>query len=45
VLLIGIGISAWVELLFPAWILAISIDILAAGRRISSGTAETAPQS
>jgi hypothetical protein len=45
VLLIGIGISAWVELLFPAWILAISIDILAAGRRASSGTAETAPQS
>jgi hypothetical protein len=45
VLLIGIGISAWVELLFPAWILAISIDILAAGRRASSGTAATAPQS
>lgn len=30
VLLIGTGISAWVELLFPAWILALSIDILAA---------------
>jgi hypothetical protein len=28
VLLIGVGISAWVELLFPAWILALSIDIL-----------------
>ena len=32
VLLVGIGISPWVELLFPAWILALSIDILAAGR-------------
>jgi hypothetical protein len=32
VLLIGTGISAWVELLFPAWILALSVDILAAGR-------------
>jgi hypothetical protein len=30
VLLIGIGISPWVELVFPAWILALSIDILAA---------------
>ncbi len=28
VLLIGIGFSPWVELLFPAWILALSIDIL-----------------
>ena len=31
VLLVGVGISAWVELLFPAWILALSIDILRAG--------------
>jgi hypothetical protein len=31
-LLVGVGISAWVELLFPAWILGLSIDILA-GRR------------
>ncbi len=31
VLLIGTGISAWVELLFPAWILALSVEILAAG--------------
>jgi hypothetical protein len=29
VLLVGVGISPWVELLFPAWILALSIDILA----------------
>jgi MFS family permease len=28
VLLIGIGISPWVELLFPAWILTLSIDFL-----------------
>lgn len=31
VLLIGTGISAWATLLFPAWILALSIDILLAG--------------
>jgi hypothetical protein len=31
VLLIGIGISPWAELVFPAWIMALSIDILAAG--------------
>ena len=45
VLLVGIGISPWAELLFPAWILAISIEILAAGARAPSGTTETAPQS
>jgi hypothetical protein len=33
VLLVGTGISVWVELLFPAWVLALSIDVLAAGRR------------
>ena len=32
VLLIGTGISVWVELLFPAWILALCIDVLVAGR-------------
>ena len=32
VLLIGIGISPWVELVFPAWIMALSVDILVAGR-------------
>jgi len=31
VLLIGIGISPWAELVFPAWILALSLDILRAG--------------
>ncbi len=42
VLLVGIGISPWVELLFPAWILALSIDILAAGLRGSAHPTETA---
>jgi len=37
VLLVGIGITPWAELLFPAWILAISIEILAAGPRAPSG--------
>jgi hypothetical protein len=41
VLLVGVGISPWVELLFPAWILALSIDILAAGLRASAGTRAT----
>ena len=42
VLLFGVSISGWVELLFPAWILALSIDILAAGPRASAGV-RTAP--
>jgi hypothetical protein len=33
VLLVGVGFTAWVELLFPAWILALSIDIIVAGPR------------
>jgi hypothetical protein len=37
VLLIGIGISPWVELVFPAWIMALSVDILAARPRDVSG--------
>lgn len=44
VLLVGVGISPWAELVFPAWILAISIDILAAGASASIGTTETAPR-
>jgi hypothetical protein len=44
VLLVGIGISAWAELLFPAWILALSIDILIAGHKLSPRTMRTAPQ-
>ena len=38
VLLIGIGISPWAELVFPAWILALSVDILTAGPRGSSSS-------
>jgi len=37
-LLVGVGISAWVELLFPVWILALSIDIIAA-REVRTGRA------
>jgi hypothetical protein len=33
VLMIGIGISPWAELVFPAWILALSVDILTAAPR------------
>jgi hypothetical protein len=33
VLFVAVGISVWMELLFPAWILALSVDILAAGLR------------
>jgi hypothetical protein len=32
VLLVGVGISPWTELVFPAWILALSLDILAKGQ-------------
>ena len=44
VLLVGIGLSAWVELLFPAWILALSIDILAARPKVSPASTGPAPQ-
>jgi hypothetical protein len=36
VLLVGVGITPWVELLFPLWILALSLDILWASFRASS---------
>jgi hypothetical protein len=42
VLLAGVGISPWVELLFPAWILVLSIDILTAGSRGSAGSRASA---
>ena len=42
VLLFGVSISAWAELLFPAWILALSIDILAVGPR-APAEVRTAP--
>ena len=28
VLLVSVGLTVWVELLFPAWILLLSVDIL-----------------
>jgi hypothetical protein len=35
VLMVGIGITPWVELLFPLWILALSLDILAVRRDVA----------
>jgi hypothetical protein len=43
VLLVGVGITAWAELLFPAWTLALSIDILTARRKLFPGSTGTAP--
>lgn len=44
VLLVGVGISPWVELLFPAWVLALSIDILVAGPMALPDSAGTVPR-
>jgi hypothetical protein len=43
VLLVGIGINPWVELLFPLWILALSLDVLLSGLRASSAQRLTEP--
>jgi hypothetical protein len=40
VLVFGVGISPWVELLFPVWILAVSINVIAASPQ-AAGTAQT----
>lgn len=40
VLLISVGLTVWLELLFPAWILLLSVEILRTGLRQSPGTAE-----
>ena len=45
VLLVAVSFTDWVELLFPAWILALSIDILVAGRKVAPDRTRTAPQS
>ena len=37
ILLVGVGFTDWVELLFPVWILALSVDILVATRRSLPG--------
>ena len=42
VLLVSVGLTVWVELLFPAWILLLSADILRTGLRQSRGAAGTA---
>jgi len=42
VLLVSVGLTLWVELLFPAWILLLSVDILRTGLRRSPGAARTA---
>jgi hypothetical protein len=44
VLLVAVTFSDWVELLFPAWILALSLDILLAGRKVAPGSTGTVPQ-
>jgi hypothetical protein len=41
VLLVAAGTVAWIELLFPAWILALSVDILVS-RSWASGSGRTA---
>ena len=41
VLLVSVGLSAWVELLFPGWILLLSVDILRTGLRQSPGASRT----
>src|SRR5215469_18302783 len=39
VLLVSVGLTPWVDLLFPAWILLLSIDIIRAGLRSPRGRA------
>jgi hypothetical protein len=39
ILLVGIGVSPWVELLFPAWILALSLEILIVGPTVTAPAA------
>jgi hypothetical protein len=33
ILLLAVGVFAWVELVFPAWVLALSVYVLVAGSR------------
>ena len=42
VLLVSVGLTPWIELLFPAWILLLSIDILRTGLRSARGGDRTA---
>ena len=40
VLLISVGLTAWVQLLFPAWVLLLSLDVLRTRLRQSPGAAK-----
>ena len=42
VLLVSIGLTPWVALLFPAWILVLSMDILLTGLRQPPGATSAA---
>lgn len=42
ILLVSVGLTAWVELLFPAWILLLSVEFLRTGSKQSPGAARTA---
>jgi hypothetical protein len=42
VLLVSVGLTPWIELLFPAWILLLSIDIMRTGLRSPRGAGGTA---
>ena len=44
VLLVSVGLTAWGELLFPAWILLLSVDILRTGMKQSPGAARAATE-
>jgi len=41
VLLVSVGLTLWAELLFPAWILLLSVDMLRAGLRRSAAAPGT----
>ena len=41
VLLVSVNLTLWVALLFPAWVLLLSVDILRSGFRRSPGAART----
>jgi hypothetical protein len=43
VLLVSVGLTSWIELLFPAWVLLLSVDILRTGLRRSSAEVSDAP--
>jgi hypothetical protein len=43
VLLVSVGLTPWIELLFPAWVLLLSVDILRTGLRRSPSEVSDAP--